>query len=98
MNEQVNPEVMDIAKQRLAKWRGAVEQELQSLVQQASEIRRNIDTAKTNVKKQYYAKKFKKVTNEVLQMVATMQRLDAQGAELEKETTRDTSNDQFAPA
>lgn len=98
MDQQMTPEVMSLAKNRLATWRGAVEQELQSLVQQASEIRRNIDTAKTSVKKKYYAKKFKKVTNEVLQMVATMQRLDAQGAELEKETTREATDDQLAPA
>lgn len=63
--------------ERRAMWRGAVEQELQSLVTEAAKIRKNITESKTSTKREYYTKKFKKCQAQVLQMVGTLQRLQS---------------------
>lgn len=65
-----------VATGRIDQWHSVVQAELQSLVKQASAIRKNIDGAKTDYKKQYFKKKFEKCTKEVLSMVATLQRLE----------------------
>lgn len=62
---------------RRSQWKQAVEQELQILVSQASVLREKINTAKTNYKKQFYGKKFSKVQTQVMQMVAALQRFQA---------------------
>jgi len=62
---------------RRSQWKHAVEQELQILVSQASVLREKINTAKTNYKKQFYGKKFSKVQTQVMQMVAALQRFQA---------------------
>lgn len=91
MNE---PQIIaDTAKERLELWRKTVQVELQDLMQQASALRHTIDTAKTETKKRLYRKKFKKVTDQVLQMLAALQRLDTQGANLEKQTKEVVAND-----
>lgn len=76
---EVTPQ--DIEAQRRAQWKGAVEQELQVLVREAADIRGKITSAKTNTKKVYYNKKFKAVQQKVMQMVAALQRLEAQEAQ-----------------
>lgn len=63
---------------RLDLWQSAAEAELQDLVQAAAHIRHNITTAKTQVKKQYFEKKFKKVQTDVMRMLTTLERLKAQ--------------------
>ena len=57
----MSPDTQELLTQRTAMWRGAVEQELQALIASASHIRKEIDTAKTTVKAQYFQKKFKKI-------------------------------------
>ena len=66
------------ANDRIGRWRGAVELELQSLVVRAAETRKKIETAKTSTKKDFYHKKFKKITADVMKMVTTLERLQAQ--------------------
>lgn len=73
----MSPDIQQASNTRLAQWRGAVEQELQHLITEASRYRKELDMAKTDVKRRYFKKKFTAVTQQVLQMVATMQRLDA---------------------
>lgn len=94
MSEENN--VTKVANDRLGKWRGAVEQELQDLVKQASAIRQTLDSAKTATKKTYYKKKFQKISSQVMQMVAALQRLDQQKAQLDAEGAG--TNDQPATA
>lgn len=73
----MSPDIQQTSNSRLAQWRGAVEQELQHLITEASRYRKELDTAKTDVKRRYFKKKFTAVTQQVMQMVATLQRLDA---------------------
>lgn len=84
MSEQPseNPTPKAIANERLGKWQAVVEAELQDLVKQASTLRKSIDTSKTVTKKNYYKKKFSKVSTEVLRMVAAMQGLEQQSTQL----------------
>lgn len=79
-NETEIPAMKD---ERRAMWRGAVEQELQSLVTEAAKIRKSIGEAKTLTKKTYFNKKFKKCQAQVLQMVGTLQRLQSTEAPTE---------------
>lgn len=92
-----NHQVDEATSTRLAQWKGAVDLELQDLIKQASEIRANIANAKTQFKRQYYKKKFKKIQPRVLQMVAAMQRIEAQQAEHTKATQAVEANE-LAPA
>ena len=68
---------LSVAEARLDQWQVAAEVELQDLVQQAASIRTNITTAKTQAKKQYFEKKFKKVQADVMRMLITLERLKA---------------------
>lgn len=74
---ETDAEIPAMKDERRALWRGAVEQELQSLVQEASQIRKAITESKTLTKKTYFNKKFKKCQAQVLQMVGTLQRLQS---------------------
>lgn len=69
------------ALSRLSQWRGAIEQELQGLIKQASEVRTSISSAKTTTKKQYYEKKFAKISVQVRQMVTALQRMQSTGGD-----------------
>lgn len=79
----MTPEQKETAGARIGQWRVAVEQELQELITHATQIRQLSNEAKTKTKRTYYNKKFKKVSSDVMQMVAAMQRIDAHRAELE---------------
>jgi hypothetical protein len=70
----INQEARD---ERRSVWKGAIEQELQSLITQAAGIRQRISTAKTATKRTYYQKKFNKISPQVMQMVAALERLNA---------------------
>jgi hypothetical protein len=85
----MSPDTQELLKHRTAMWRGAVEQELQALIQEASRIRKEIDTAKTSVKKEYFKKKFKKLTTQVMQMLTALERVKAQQAEVERAAAED---------
>lgn len=80
---------------RLTQWKEAVQSELQHLITEAADIRKQISTAKTATKRQYFEKKFAKVKPQVMQMVAALQKLET--AEAEKATTTEaTANDSSA--
>lgn len=68
-------------EQRLQEWETFIGQELQMLVQRAASIRQNITSAKTAAKRQYFEKKFKKTQQEVMSMVATMERVKQMSAQ-----------------
>lgn len=63
------------ADDRLDLWQSAASAELNDLVHAAATIRMNITTAKTQAKKQYFEKKFKKVQADVMRMLVTLERL-----------------------
>ena len=63
--------------QRIEEWESVVHQELQDLVQRGSTLRKNIDSSKTDTKKSYYNKKFKKVQQDVMRMLVTLRRLES---------------------
>lgn len=90
----MTPDQFQATDDRLNLWRGAVEQELQDLVKKAAFYRQQINTAKTKTKSNLYEKKFKKITTEILRMVAAKERLDAQKAQLD--ASKDVSNDAAA--
>jgi hypothetical protein len=89
----MTPDQVQTADSRISQWRGAVEQEMQALITQAAQIRQQSNTAKTSTKRIYFNKKFKKISAEVMQMVAAMQRIDAHKAQLEaaKEPSDETA-------
>lgn len=58
-------------------WSNMIQASLQSLVTEASNIRKKLNESKTSTKKQYYEKKFAKVQREVLQMVGALQRMQS---------------------
>lgn len=62
-------------KQRMETWRLTIEQELQSLITEAADVRKTINEAKTSVKKKYYTKKFKKISDQVIQLLAIQSQL-----------------------
>jgi hypothetical protein len=80
----MSPDTQQVLTERTAMWRGAVEQELNALIIEASRIRKEIDSAKTQLKKQYFQKKFKKITTQVMQMLTALERVKAQQAEVQK--------------
>ena len=86
----MSPDTQQLLTERTALWRGAVEQELQALIGEASRIRKEIDSAKTSVKKQYFQKKFKKITTQVMQMLTALERVKAQQAEVKKAVEQPT--------
>ena len=73
---KVNPAEVEMA--RMAQWKGAIQMELQELVGQAADMRKKINEAKTQYKKDYYNKKFLKTQTKVMQMVAALQRIEQQ--------------------
>lgn len=60
-----------------AAWTNMIQSSLQTLVTEASAIRKHLNDSKTVTKKRYYAKKFAKVQQEVLQMVGALQRMQS---------------------
>jgi hypothetical protein len=77
--EIIAPEITamkDAARlQRMETWRLTIEQELQSLINQAADMRKTINEATTSVKKKYYTKKFKKLSEQVIQLLAIQSQL-----------------------
>ncbi len=77
-----NASVDSLTSYRSNQWQSALNGELQHLIEMASICRKAITTAKTETKKKYYSKKFKKIQAEVMQMLVVKQRVDAQQATL----------------
>ena len=65
----------DIKSSRKLQWKSAVEAELQELLIQASDIQRQISTAKTSYKQRYFTKKINKIKPIVQQYVALLELL-----------------------
>lgn len=66
---------INLKEARLQQWRDAIEADLQVLIVDAAKIRKNITEATTKYKKEYYTKKFNKVSAQVRQYIAALQRL-----------------------
>lgn len=60
---------------RIEQWRGTIEQEIQLLISTAADLRQKMSESKTSTKKQYYTKKFKKISDQVMQALALQSQL-----------------------
>ena len=74
----IMPSKLEAEAIRRKEWINALQAGLQEQVQKAADIRKKIVEAKTKTKKEYYQKKFNKVQPKVMEMVAMLQRLQAQ--------------------
>lgn len=72
--EPVDGEI-DLKEVRKQQWRELIEAELQTLIIEAAKLRKCITDAKTTTKKEFYGKRFKKVSNQIRQYVGALQRL-----------------------
>lgn len=77
----------ELKKQRLSAFQAQIEAELQQNISEAARIRQQITTAKTDYKRQFYEKKFSKVSKSVRHGVATIQQISQLQAEYEKDDT-----------
>lgn len=68
----------DMKKIRVSEWKATVEREIQERLVSATELRTTINEAKTDVKRTYYNKKFKKINDEIYRLVSTLQAITAQ--------------------
>lgn len=68
---------IDLKEMRKNQWRQVIEADLQKLIIEAAKLRKCINEAKTKTKKDFYTKKFNKVSAYVRQYVAALQRLGA---------------------
>lgn len=93
----MSPDTHQTLTDRTAMWRGAVEMELRDLIAEASRIRKEIDTAKTNLKKEYFKKKFKKVTTQVMQMLTALERVKSQQTAIQQAAAEPTDLVEVAP-
>ena len=64
-----------IKAERLELWRATIDAELQQAITTASELRQKISESKTQLKKDYYNKKFQKVSDTVMQLIAIKSQL-----------------------
>lgn len=64
-----------IKADRLDLWRATIDVELQQAITTASELRQKISESKTSFKRKYYNKKFKKVSDTVMQLIAVKSQL-----------------------
>jgi len=74
---------METRAERLKLWTDTVQAELQDLIIKATQIREKMNTAKTRTKVEYYGKKFKKISSEVVNLAGTIQKIE----ELSKQKT-----------
>jgi hypothetical protein len=77
--ESAQPEVMDKIEAkdvRMTEWKNALETRLQYLISEAATLRQTMSAAKTQPKKQYFGKKFKKVNAEVMQIVDMLSKME----------------------
>lgn len=66
---------------RRENWTDAINGELNALIEQASIYRKYMSEAKTATKRAFYARKFKKIQPQVMQMVVALQRMNDTGAD-----------------
>lgn len=60
---------------RIELWRATIDAELQQHITEAAALRQKISESKTDVKRRYYNKKFKKVSDTVMQLLAVQSQL-----------------------
>lgn len=65
----------NVKEERLELWRQSIDAELQDLITTAAAIRQEISTAKTETKRKYFSKKFKKISDQVVQLLAVQSQL-----------------------
>jgi len=83
LEESTRAHLKDERKQYYIK---ELEKDLQEILTEASIVQKKITDAKTAAKKDFYKKKFSKISNQVRQYVGALQRL---GAKLQPEGTED---------
>lgn len=83
--ELINKHASSAAEDRAAQWKTVVKAELRELIENASALHQKITEAKTAYKKQFYDKKFQKVSIEIKRMVAVLNRLEENYKEKQKE-------------
>ncbi len=71
----MNIDFSQIKADRIELWRETIDAELQEAITTASELRQKISESKTQVKKDYYNKKFSKVSDTVMQLIAVKSQL-----------------------
>lgn len=64
-----------IKADRIELWRDTIDDELQDAITTASQLRQKISESKTQVKRDYYNKKFRKVSDTVMQLLAVKNQL-----------------------
>lgn len=69
------PNVSDLKVQRLVEIKQMIEGRLQQSISEAARIRSNISTAKTDCKRKFYDKKFKKINTGVREDVLALQQI-----------------------
>lgn len=79
---------LELKKQRLDQLKAEIDLALQDLIKDAASIRKNITSAKTDYKKQYFQKKFNKVKTSVHQTIVYLQQIEY----LIKQTDEQISN------
>lgn len=79
-----------IKADRLDLWRATIDEELQHAITLASELRQKISESKTVTKRNYYDKKFQKVSDTVMQLIAVK-------SQLPQSTDTSTSNEPVSP-
>jgi hypothetical protein len=67
----------DMKTIRVSEWKGQCEREIQTLLEQATTLRKIINESKTATKKQFYTKKFKKVSASMLEMLSVLQKINS---------------------
>lgn len=76
-----------IKAERMELWRATIDAELQQSITEAANLRQKILESKTEVKRKYYNKKFKKVSDTVMQLLVVQNQLPPREA-----TTNDNSD------
>jgi hypothetical protein len=78
MSGETSENRTEIKKMRMSEWKAMVEDELQKRMALAADIRKIMTEAKTSTKREYYAKKFKKLQGEIYRLLTALQSLTAQ--------------------
>lgn len=96
MNVTPQLDLSNVKEERLEIWRQSIDAELQDLITTAAAIRQEITTAKTEVKRKYFSKKFKKISDQVMQLLAVQSQLPPHGEEPTPTTISDNTVDSDA--
>lgn len=87
VGENVSRTNSDVKKIRMSEWQSMVEREIQKLMVEAAKLRKIMNEAKTTPKREYYNKKFEKISNEAIKLVGILQSITAKQSTLDPTTT-----------